>query len=98
MPRGGGLALSWDVREDVLPDGLADDAFAAWTDLVGRLAAGDRDWDEAGPVRLPAAQLERRRQANDTAGPLPDGLLHDEVVAQARRTPDRIAVVAGDVG
>ncbi|MDG4782317.1 amino acid adenylation domain-containing protein [Micromonospora sp. WMMD961] len=97
MPRAGGLALSWDVREDVLPDGLADDAFAAWTDLVGRLAAGDRDWDVPGPVQLPAAQLERRRRANDTAGPLPDGLLHEEVVAQARRTPERIAVVAGDV-
>ena len=97
MPRGDGLALSWDVRDGVLPPGFAEDAFTAWVDLVTRLAGGDDTWAESGPVRLPAAQIERRRRVNDTGGPLPDGLLHQDVIAQARRTPDRIAVVAGGV-
>ncbi|MEV7230825.1 amino acid adenylation domain-containing protein [Polymorphospora sp. NPDC051019] len=96
MPRGDSLALSWDVRDGVLPAGLVDDAFAAWADLVIRLAEQDGPWREAGPVRLPAGQVERRHRGNATAGPVPDGLLHDEVVAQARRTPDRISVVTGE--
>ena len=33
---------------------------------------------------------------NDTSAPVPDGLLHEGVVAQARAGPDEIAVVAGD--
>lgn len=95
MPRGDGLALSWDVRDNVLPPGLADDAFDAWADLVDRLAGSDDPWREPASVELPVAQRDRRRQVNATDGPLPDGLLHDDVVAQAQRTPDRLAVVAG---
>jgi len=94
MPRGDGLALSWDVRDNVLPADLVNDAFGAWVDLVERLAAADDPWRDPSPVALPAAQRERRRQVNATDGPLPDGLLHDDVVAQAHRTPDRVAVVA----
>ncbi|ROO59766.1 pyochelin synthetase [Micromonospora sp. Llam0] len=95
MPRGDGLALSWDVRDTVLPAGLADDAFGAWVELVDRLAGHDDPWRDPSPVTLPDAQRDRRQQVNATDGPLPDGLLHDEVVAQAHRTPDRLAVVAG---
>ncbi|MFY1632175.1 amino acid adenylation domain-containing protein [Solwaraspora sp. WMMB335] len=95
MPRGDGLALSWDVRDGVLLPGLADDAFGVWVDLVDRLAGHDDPWRAWSPVALPATQRDRRRQVNATAGPLPDGLLHDDVVAQARRTPDRLAVVTG---
>ena len=86
------LALNWDVREGVLPDGLIDDMFAAFGGLLRRMATSDDVWGEREPVALPAAQLVRRRTANATQARLPDGLLHDRVLAQARRTPDRIAV------
>ncbi|NED86401.1 AMP-binding protein, partial [Streptomyces sp. SID11233] len=33
-----------------------------------------------------------RNAVNATAGPLPDALLHEPVLAQARATPDAIAV------
>jgi pyochelin synthetase len=94
MERGGTLSLNWDVRDGVFPDGLVDDMFAAFEGLLRRLAASDEAWDAAAPVPLPAAQAERRRHVNDTAAPLPDGLLHEGVVAQALREPDRVAVVA----
>ncbi|MFD0662840.1 amino acid adenylation domain-containing protein [Thermocatellispora tengchongensis] len=94
MPRGETLAVSWDVREGVLPGGLADDAFASFAGLVRRLAEDDDVWGLPGPVELPPAQAERRRRVNDTAGPLPDGLLHQGVVEQALRTPDAVAVQA----
>ena len=94
--RGGALSLNWDVRDGVFPDGLVDDMFAAFEDLLRRLAAGDEAWEAVASVPLPAEQAERRRCVNDTAAPLPDGLLHEGVVAQALREPDRVAVVAGD--
>jgi pyochelin synthetase len=92
--RGGALSLNWDVREGVFPDGLVDDMFAAFEDLLRRLAIGDDAWDAAASVPLPAAQAERRRRVNDTAAPLPDGLLHEGLVGQALREPDHVAVVA----
>ncbi|MEO3801071.1 amino acid adenylation domain-containing protein [Nonomuraea sp. B1E8] len=91
----GALLVNWDVRAGVLPDGLVDDMFAAFTALLGDLSA-EETWASASPVGLPAAQAGSRARANDTAAPLPGGLLHDEVVAQARRTPGRTAVVTSD--
>ncbi|WP_327373302.1 amino acid adenylation domain-containing protein [Streptomyces sp. NBC_01216] len=93
MEDGGGLLAHWDVRDGVLPDGVADDMFAAFADLVERLVDGATTWRHTDPVALPAGQTARVTRANDTAAPHPAGLLHDAVVAQAARTPDRTAVV-----
>lgn len=88
----GALAFNWDVRGGVFPDGLVDDMFSAFTSLIKQMAAQDDVWEAEDPVTAPSAQLERRRQVNSTEGPLPDSLLHEGVVAQALRTPDRLAV------
>ncbi|WP_188186662.1 non-ribosomal peptide synthetase [Nonomuraea sp. SYSU D8015] len=88
----GMLVINWDVRSGVFPDGMIEDAFAAFTTLLDRLAAGQA-WDEHVPVPLPDSHLRRRAAANDTAAPLPDGLLHEAVVAQALAAPTRSAVI-----
>lgn len=90
--RRGSLLVNWDVREGVFPDGLVDDAFAAFTALLDDLAARPDAWADPAPVPLPAAQRDRRARVNDTAGPLPDAALHAGFVAQARATPDRTAI------
>ncbi|MGI5286410.1 amino acid adenylation domain-containing protein [Nonomuraea polychroma] len=87
----GTLVINWDVRTGVFPDGMIQDAFAAFTGLLDRLATG-QGWAEPSPVPLPESHLQRRQAANDTA-PLPDGLLHEAVVAQARNAPGRSAVI-----
>ncbi|MEV6033895.1 amino acid adenylation domain-containing protein [Nonomuraea sp. NPDC052116] len=88
------LLVNWDVRAGVFPEGLVDDMFAAFTALLHGLSS-DEAWSSEDPVELPGAQAHRRALVNATAAPLPDGLLHEEVVAQARRTPERTAVVTG---
>ncbi|MER6878220.1 amino acid adenylation domain-containing protein, partial [Amycolatopsis sp. NPDC000673] len=93
LEHAGALTVNWDVREGVFPDGVAADMFGAFADLLRGLADGERHWSAESPVALPAAQERRRAEANATAGPLPSGLLHGEVVEQARRTPDRPAVI-----
>ncbi|MGW3968835.1 amino acid adenylation domain-containing protein [Streptomyces ardesiacus] len=96
MHRGDALNLSWDVREGALARGTADAMFAAYVTLVRALAAdgeaGEAAWDAPADIPLPEEQAERRKAVNATEGPLPDGLLHEPVLAQARATPDAIAV------
>ncbi|MFF4426893.1 amino acid adenylation domain-containing protein [Streptomyces sp. NPDC001549] len=89
----GGLEVNWDVREGVFPDGLVDEMFAAFAGLLRRLAQQDAPWGEADPLGLPARQREVRDTVNATAAPEPGGLLHEPLVAYARRFPDRTAVV-----
>ncbi|GIG40585.1 non-ribosomal peptide synthetase [Cellulomonas phragmiteti] len=88
-----GLALRWDVREGVLVDGVARDAFAAYHDLLRRLATADDAWVDADPVTLPAHQRATRERVNATAAPLPDALLHEGPLAAMLATPDAVAVV-----
>ncbi|MEV8066814.1 amino acid adenylation domain-containing protein [Streptomyces sp. NPDC085995] len=96
MHRGDTLSLSWDIREGALAHGVADAMFEAYTALVRALAAegeaGDAAWDAPADIPLPEAQAVRREAVNATEGPLPDALLHEPVLAQARATPDAIAV------
>ncbi|WP_440071888.1 amino acid adenylation domain-containing protein [Streptosporangium sp. OZ121] len=92
---GGALEVRWDVRDGVFPEGVVEGAFEALSGLLGELADTDEAWDATCPVELPAAQAREREKVNDTAAPLPPGLLHEPVVAQARRTPERPAVVSG---
>lgn len=101
MLRGDALSLSWDIREGALSASVAEDMFTAYTGLVRRLsgegAAGDAAWDEPAHIELPAAQAARRAEVNATEGPLPDTLLHEPLLAQARSTPDAIAVRTPEV-
>ncbi|MFC9331201.1 amino acid adenylation domain-containing protein [Kitasatospora sp. NPDC057015] len=88
-----GLQVNWDIRDGVFPDGLADDMFDAFEQLLRSLAAADTDWEGDRALPLPHWQTEERRRANDTAAPLPDGLLHHAFFAQAARTPELPAVI-----
>ncbi|MFI0899077.1 amino acid adenylation domain-containing protein [Streptomyces sp. NPDC020983] len=95
MEHRGGLLLGWDVRREVFPDGLAEDAFTAFEAAVRRLADSDAAWEETSLVTLPDAQRGRRESANRTACPIPARTLHEAVLAQALATPNRTAVIAG---
>nr|WP_203593585.1 non-ribosomal peptide synthetase [Streptomyces sp. SID9124] len=96
MHRGDTLSLSWDIREGALAHEVADSMFEAYAALVRSLsaegAAGDAAWDVPAAIPLSVAQRVRRDAVNATAGPLPDALLHEPVLAQAQATPDAIAV------
>ncbi|WP_433339949.1 amino acid adenylation domain-containing protein [Streptomyces sp. CA-253872] len=98
MERGDALALSWDVREGVLPEGVAEDMFAGYTALVEALAApgdaADAAWERPADLPLPPAQGERRAAYHASEGPLPTGLLHEAFLARAAARPDALAVEA----
>jgi pyochelin synthetase len=94
MERDGGLSLSWDVRDGVLPDDTADEMFAAFCALAGALVA-DTAWDGPAAVALPDRTRRIRDEVNATGVAVPDGLLTDAVLAAAARTPDAVAVRAG---
>jgi amino acid adenylation domain-containing protein/FkbM family methyltransferase len=89
----GTLAYNWDAVADLFPAGLLDDAFAAYRSLLGRLAAEESAWGEA-PQLVPPADLALAAAANATAAPVPAGLLHQPFLEQARRAPERPAVIS----
>ena len=92
---GGGLNLTWDTVDEAFPAGVLDDMFAAYRDLVLRLAEHDEAWRATDTVSLPAAQAQAREQVNRTAGPQPRELLHRLGTALSERRADP-AVITGN--
>ncbi|HLH58393.1 MAG TPA: amino acid adenylation domain-containing protein, partial [Streptosporangiaceae bacterium] len=95
MEDGTGLAFNWDVRAGVFVPGVTEAMFAAFGDLLRRLASGAGAWQSPSPVPVPAGQRAVRPSATVTARWRHPGLLHDRVIEQAADYPDRLAVVSG---
>ncbi|WP_030228373.1 hybrid non-ribosomal peptide synthetase/type I polyketide synthase [Actinoalloteichus caeruleus] len=94
---GGRLELAWHAVDELFPDGMMAEMFEAYQELLVSLATRE-GWDRPPLVALPEEQLRARVRANDTSGPVPEGLLADRVLAAGRDpvTAGRPAVVAGD--
>lgn len=92
----GALSFNWDVVEDMFPDEVLDDMFDAYCRILERLAESDAAWAPGALDTLPATQRELLRTANDTAGPVPGGLLFDAIGEQAAARPEHTAVVGAD--
>jgi amino acid adenylation domain-containing protein len=90
--RGGHLYLSWDAVEELFPPGLLDDMFGAYCAFLQRLALDEAAWRETKADLLPSRQVAQRVAVNDTAGPLPQGLLHEPFLDQVRKRPDHTAI------
>ncbi|MEU8110579.1 condensation domain-containing protein, partial [Nonomuraea muscovyensis] len=92
---GGGLLFNWDAVEELFAPGVLDGMFAAFARLLEWLSTGD--WDRETPSLVPAEQLVVRAGVNDTAGPVPEGVLHGGFFAVAGREPGRVALVGDGV-
>ncbi|MFG2043711.1 amino acid adenylation domain-containing protein [Dactylosporangium sp. NPDC048998] len=90
----GRLRLTWDSVDALFPPGLLDDMFGSYTALLSRLATDPRAWHSTDLELLPPTQVDAYEQFNDTAGPVPRGLLHEPFLARAADDPARLAVVS----
>lgn len=93
----GGLVFNWDCVEELFPDGLLDDMFAAYQEVLDRLSGEETWWDRPGGLAvLPEWQRRERQEANATGQDIPVRTLCALVEEQAARTPAATAVVAAD--
>ncbi|WP_179404974.1 non-ribosomal peptide synthetase [Burkholderia guangdongensis] len=95
--RGGALHVDWDVRTGIFPDGLIEQAFAAFTQAIESLAQDRNTWDAARLAALPdATRVQRERINHERDAPLPAGFLHGGFCRHALASPERPALLSGD--
>ncbi|UKY48708.1 non-ribosomal peptide synthetase [Streptomyces inhibens] len=92
MEQHGGVVVQLDGVDELFPDGLLDDLAQGYQRLLDLLTDAS-EWHNHRFDLLPAEQRDRRRAANDTDRPLPQQLLQEPFVAQARRSPAAPAVI-----
>nr|WP_198015488.1 non-ribosomal peptide synthetase [Marichromatium purpuratum] len=91
-----GLLLAWDAVEELFPEGLLDDMFAAYAGLLEQLAQSPQQWTRPLLAQLPPAQQATRAAVNATAAPRRGHLLHAGLFEWAARAPERPALLAGE--
>lgn len=90
-----GMQVNWDVRRGVFKDGMIDDMFTLFSEMLQSMA-NQIDPETVSKRRFPDYQKEIFTKANDTALTLPVHLLHTPILHTAEKYPDKTAVVAGD--
>jgi len=97
---GGALVANWDGVDALFPEGLVDEMFAAFRRLLDQLSAEQawtRPFPELADNLLSESRRNRYLDVNNTAAPVPTGLLHEPFLAMAERFPDNPAVIAAGV-
>ncbi len=92
----GGLLYVWDAVEALFPEGMLDDMFGAAVSRLKTLARHGARWQEPGQAVIPLWQRPLLDALNATAASFPAERLHDGWRRQARRAPQRTAVIAPD--
>lgn len=89
----GALTFNWDVVEELFPEGLIAEMFAAYCRLLETLATSATAWQET-PRLLPPAQLALYDAINLTDAPISEALLHELFAARVGGRADELAVIA----
>ena len=93
----GELFLNWDCVEDLFPEGILDDMFAAYGGLLERLATEEDVWQATTLDLIPQTQQDRIAAINQTEVFLgKETLLHRLFFERATHQPNQLAVIATD--
>ena len=70
--------------------------FAAYCGFLQRLAEEEEAWQKTARHLIPAAQLEKRAEANATEAPISSEMLHTLFSNQVSRQPDHLALISSN--
>ncbi len=95
--RKGELHISWDVCDELFPEGLPEEMFCTYIQYLKKMSS-ENDWNS---LSLSSCiQLKNRKTAEETTGEYPKkgGLLTDGLIRMASEDPDRTALVSCETG
>lgn len=91
-----GLQANWDYREGLFPEGMIDDMFQAFENLLQALSETEKNWEATEEiVKLPKWQLEERDRVNHTYVKRKEKLLYEDFLENVRKWPNNVAVIDG---
>jgi amino acid adenylation domain-containing protein len=94
MEEEGALGFSWDVVEELFPDGVIQDMFDAYCQWITVLSNNDQAWLDTTGNLTPEWQLSLWESVNDTATKVPTGLLHEPFFQQVEYRATQPAILS----
>ncbi|EFV1989766.1 amino acid adenylation domain-containing protein [Salmonella enterica] len=94
----GNLVMCWNYVEDLFPEGMPEAMFDATLKLLNDCCEVTNIWSQKGSVvQLPLQDKLERVDANATTKSLKLELLHEPILAAAKNTPEKVAIIQGDI-
>ncbi|MDJ0795565.1 MAG: amino acid adenylation domain-containing protein [Calothrix sp. MO_167.B12] len=87
------LVFNWDALEAIFPEGLLQDMFDAYCQLLHNLANEPSIWTEANNCLPPSAQLQQIASLNGVEADIPEELLHTLFSRRANQQPNHPAII-----
>jgi amino acid adenylation domain-containing protein len=91
-----GLTFNWDAVDGLFPQGVLDEMFGAYSELLGRLAGDEAVWQSEQVVPPPKCRTELPERQDHARSTLPPVLLQTLIKQQVSKRPDHFAVTCGE--
>ena len=96
VEQNGELLLNWDGIEELFPEGMLGEMFAAYMTLLEKLANSTEGWESIERDLLPEKQVEQRSIVNETSSEISKSLLHELFLSSSKKYTNNIAVITDD--
>ncbi len=90
----GGLTFNWDALAEIFPDGVLQDMFDAYCQLLEKLATSSAAWNELQHNLIPSEQLAQRAKINDNRAPISSETLASLYLAQVEPRASELAIIS----
>lgn len=97
MELNGGILVNWDVRNGVFPEGMIEDAFISFKNLLNAVANCELDLLCDKIVELPEKTKLKRLKTNQTNMIFPSRMLQDGFYEHLKKTPDAPALYSDGI-
>lgn len=88
----GELRFNWDSLDAHFPEGMLDDMFEVYCNILHQLAHSE-NWSKENFEMLPEWQLKQREEINATDADIPNVLLHEMLMDAEQNEPNALAVI-----
>jgi amino acid adenylation domain-containing protein len=92
-----GLSVDWDTVEQIFPEGMQDDMFNAYMQLLHNLGEDQSTWSQnradMAASLVPAKQLQKREYINSKQSNIPEVLVQDLFAEQVSLHADKTVVI-----
>ncbi len=102
IERNGELMYNWDAVEEIFPENMIEEMFQDYRKLLTYLAESDEVWETVNPLCEERFAFPHQQGLLQTTGSkdylqhdfeIPDVLMQDGFIEQAKRTPTALAVI-----
>lgn len=92
LTKNGGVCISWDALEEIFPQGLLNDMFGKYIELIYQSIENELFWSQQITDVRPPEQIQIHTKVNQTNYPFKNKLLHEPILVAQKKYQHKTAI------